>query len=195
MASNLVESLTRWNTATEPKRQFRARAGIGWVVRKQRFADHLHRSDESAAQDEAVVADHIAALRNKSDGKWHRAPVADRIGEVVMPRQPKAMAVCKLTRYIGDEAECEVQLAGYELPSVSFPAWTLRARGLKEGDRFLGTLGQHNRIRPRDIDTDVSKAEPRMPAEQLAELERLYAESDRYESEGEQWTADTGPGK
>lgn len=86
-------------------------------------------------------------------------------------------AECKLIRYDGAGADCEVRLGGYELPLVSLPAAVLRAHGLTAGDAFVCVLSG-DAVGTGDIfPTQSDPAEPRLSADELAEIERLHAES------------------
>lgn len=139
------------------------------------------------------------------------AASADRTGAVVsllraveslQPRmagtqnKPEAMAICQVLQFDGEDAEVSVLMPeGYELPSVIFPAWALRAKELSEGSRFIWTMRDSRSISPADIDTETAQAPPKLSDAEQAELESLYEDSRKREAEGEDWTEDTGPGQ
>jgi len=94
-------------------------------------------------------------------------------------------AVCRVVEFDGDEAVCRILLDGYELPRVAMPAGVLRAHGLSVGGRFswaVRTPVGRDDINPLPAEPDESD-EPSLTADELAESERLNAESEKWQHE------------
>ena len=192
MARKVIESLITWSRTTRPKQQARRRAGTQWVKPKLSVPTKVvkwvppHADMNECRVEPSRTPKHewvILEARNLSGGP--KKAGAD------------AVASCQVVRFDGAEAECVVKLLGFEMPSVSLPAWVLRANNLKEGDRFYWIMRDSDHISPADIDTNVprSAATAQMSAAERAELADLYADSRRREREGEGWEEYTGDGR
>ena len=97
------------------------------------------------------------------------------------------MALCQVVAFEGAEAECSVSLDGLELPRVGFPAGILKGKGLDVGARFIWIMRDASRIKPADIDTEISETNE-LTASEEAELQRLHESLEKRRKEcGGEW--------
>lgn len=191
MTTKVLDSLISWDEAVRPKQQARRWAGDLWVKpRGPMPAKVVKRASRPANLDECQIAPpphpKYEWVAHVGTGKGAEKPAT-----------AEAMASCQLIRFDGDEAECKVTLLGFEMPSVNFPAWVLRANKLREGDRFYWIMRDNGQIGAADIDTEVatSPASAKLSSAERGELAKLIADSRRREAEGEEWEEYTGDGR
>ena len=99
------------------------------------------------------------------------------------------VALCRVTCFRGETAECEVFMDGFQLPRVGFDASILRSHGL--------AVGGHFRWHP-DEDTVMPCPAPSqgLTESERAELERLHEDMKRGLAEdGGVWPEYIGDGK
>ena len=94
------------------------------------------------------------------------------LSQITSPRA-EPIALCRVVAFDGTEAECSVQLDGLELPRVAFPTGILKGKGLAVGASFIWIMRDASRIKPADIDTEISETNELTPREE-AELHRLH---------------------
>lgn len=179
MTTKVIESLLTWSKATRHKQQARRRAGVQWVKQKLPVPPKVVKRGPPRAD----KAEWLTIEAHNLNGGPKKAG-AD------------AVASCQVIQFDGAEAECVVKLLDFEIPSVSLPAWVLRANNLKEGDWFFWIMRNTGHISPEDIDTEVprSAATTQMSAAERVDLADLYADSRRRERDGERWEEYTGDG-
>jgi hypothetical protein len=183
----VVEALRGW----KPKR----RSARIWSVYCPRAAE------EDASRDRGVdepppARDWPEPLSERdtvaADSAWRLA--VERKPPISSPRDVDGIALCRVVKFEGEVAECSVQIDGYEVPRVGFPAWVLRRKGLEVGGRFHWIMRDSQHVRPGDIDTDVPQSDELSP-EEKAELDRLYEEFNRdLAAGGGDWPVYTGDG-
>lgn len=208
MPTKTVEPADAWSLKAQQKQWFPGRAGYLWVP-VHGVADRGVR-DAAAESSRQIMYHRILALRKrakrvraamsaKTCGKGRKTiEVGGRARKAIeIARREGSIqkAICKLIRYDGVEAVCEVELDGYRLSGVSFPAGAVRAKQIQPGDRFTWAMRDSGPIRRADIGPRLEPVRDRLTTEQRAELESLYSDSRRREAEGEEWTEYSGPGQ
>lgn len=197
MPTKDIESLLLpWYINSRPKQRVQRRAGVRWI---RMCTPPVAPEPKRVTPSTHVVLAQLAA--RALDTKHEEANTDWVVDETRKPcigavkEEQNAMAICEVIRFDGEEAECSVRLSGYEMPRVSFPAWAIRAKNLKEGSRFIWVMRDTGYFSPADIDTEMAQAPTDMNATQKAEIEDLYADSKRREVEGEDWTEYTDSGQ
>jgi len=197
MPRDVIDSLKEWGGVKRQKKKNTLLAGCDWG----RVLDGILAGGLKGAEERP----NLAALFNLESYKAHSqnfyriAWFAER-GKKVAARSAKhthyTMAVCKLILSEGDEAECEMVVAGYEVPRVSFPKWVLDAKALKVGDKFIWTMRDADHISTDDIDTEVGVTEPQLNQADLDRLKQLRNDAMLERANGkEEWVEYTGPGQ
>lgn len=193
---DIEELLLPWYRNSRPNRRSQSRAGVRWIrlsvtspaiepKRKTPSTDALLRQFASVSEEkcEAVKDDWVVDETRKAS--------------LVTTNEREVMAHCELLKIDGDEAVCSVKVSGYEVPSVSFPARVLRAKGVTVGKRFIWTIRNASVISADDIDPETATStRPQLSDEMQKQFDKLYEESlQRRKEHGTDWPEYTGPGE
>lgn len=109
--------------------------------------------------------------------------------------ESESIARCRVVRFEGEEAICEVHIDGFELPKVSFPSRVIKQKNLEVDGRFHWIMRDGSKIRTADIDVDVPQSDE-FTEKENAGLDDLYKEFQKaLQEDGGEWPEFTGPGR